>query len=32
MPDWLHPNEAGYAIWAKAMQPELDRLMALPRL
>lgn len=32
MPDLLHPNEAGYAIWAKAMQPELDRLMALPRL
>ena len=32
MPDWLHPNEAGYAIWAKAMQPELERLMALPRL
>ncbi len=32
MPDWLHPNEAGYAIWARAMQPELERLMALPRL
>lgn len=32
MPDLLHPNEAGYAIWANAMQPELDRLMALPRL
>ena len=32
MPDLLHPNEAGYAIWAKAMQPELDRLIALPRL
>lgn len=32
MPDALHPNEAGYAIWARAMQPELDRLMALPRL
>lgn len=32
MPDWLHPNEAGYAIWARAMQPELDRLLALPRL
>ncbi|MEH6434565.1 GDSL-type esterase/lipase family protein [Massilia sp. DD77] len=31
MPDLLHPNEKGYAIWAKAMQPELDRLMALPR-
>jgi lysophospholipase L1-like esterase len=32
MPDLLHPNAAGYAIWATAMQPELDRLMALPRL
>ena len=32
MPDWLHPNEAGYAIWARAMQSELERLMALPRL
>lgn len=32
MPDWLHPNAAGYAIWARAMQPELERLMALPRL
>lgn len=32
MPDLLHPNAAGYAIWAKAMQPELQRLMALPRL
>ncbi|MBQ5946721.1 1,4-beta-D-glucan glucohydrolase [Massilia sp. ST3] len=31
MPDLLHPNEKGYAIWAKAMQPELDRLMSLPR-
>lgn len=32
MPDLLHPNEAGYAIWARTMAPELDRLMALPRL
>ena len=32
MPDWLHPNEAGYAVWARAMQPELERLMALPPL
>lgn len=31
MPDLLHPNEQGYAIWARAMQPELERLMALPR-
>ncbi len=27
MPDQLHPNDAGYEIWAKAMKPELDRLM-----
>ncbi|WP_306393475.1 GDSL-type esterase/lipase family protein [Telluria beijingensis] len=32
MPDLLHPNAAGYAIWARAMQPELERLMALPPL
>lgn len=32
MPDLLHPNARGYAIWAGAMQPELDRLMALPAL
>src|SRR5665213_1616413 len=27
MPDALHPNEKGYYIWAKAMQPTLDELM-----
>ncbi|WP_229259024.1 GDSL-type esterase/lipase family protein [Duganella flavida] len=27
MPDLLHPNEKGYAIWAKAMAPELARLL-----
>jgi beta-glucosidase len=32
MPDLLHPNEQGYAIWAKAMQPQLEQLMALPPL
>lgn len=32
MPDLLHPNEAGYAIWARAMAPELARLMAMPPL
>jgi len=32
MPDLLHPNARGYAAWATAMQPALDRLMALPRL
>jgi lysophospholipase L1-like esterase len=29
MPDLLHPNEQGYALWAKAMQPELQRLLEL---
>ena len=28
MPDALHPNEAGYYIWAKAMEPKLKELMA----
>lgn len=27
MPDLLHPNARGYAIWADAMAPTLDRLM-----
>jgi lysophospholipase L1-like esterase len=27
MPDLLHPNEAGYQIWAKAMNPMIDQLM-----
>lgn len=27
MPDLLHPNEKGYEIWAKAMEPELHKLM-----
>ncbi|WP_229258300.1 GDSL-type esterase/lipase family protein [Duganella rivi] len=27
MPDLLHPNEKGYAIWAKAMAPELAKLL-----
>lgn len=32
MPDLLHPNQQGYAIWARAMQPRLEQLMALPPL
>lgn len=32
MPDLLHPNEHGYAIWMRAMQPTLERLMTLPPL
>lgn len=27
MPDFLHPNERGYAIWAQSMGPELQKLM-----
>jgi lysophospholipase L1-like esterase len=25
MPDYLHPSEAGYAIWAEAIQPTVDK-------
>jgi beta-glucosidase len=31
MPDLLHPNEKGYEIWAKAMAPELAKLLPAPR-
>jgi len=27
MPDALHPNEAGYQIWAKAIEPKLKELL-----
>lgn len=27
MPDFLHPNEKGYRIWAEAMEPTLKRLL-----
>jgi beta-glucosidase len=27
MPDLLHPNEKGYAIWAEAMEPMVKKLM-----
>jgi lysophospholipase L1-like esterase len=27
MPDLLHPNEAGYRIWARSMQPTLQKLL-----
>jgi lysophospholipase L1-like esterase len=27
MPDYLHPNEAGYRIWAKATEPKLKQLL-----
>jgi beta-glucosidase len=27
MPDQLHPNAAGYQLWAEAMQPTLQAMM-----
>ena len=27
MPDFLHPNAAGYKIWAEQMEPKLAELM-----
>ena len=27
MPDFLHPNAKGYAIWAEAMEPSVKKLM-----
>jgi beta-glucosidase len=27
MPDFLHPNEAGYRIWANATEPKLKQLL-----
>jgi lysophospholipase L1-like esterase len=27
MPDFLHPNELGYALWAHALEPTIARLM-----
>ncbi len=27
MPDFLHPNEYGYQLWAKAMEPTLAKMM-----
>ena len=28
MPDLLHPNEKGYEIWARAIAPQLNRLLS----
>lgn len=30
MPDFLHPNEKGYQIWAEAMEPTLKKLLGEP--
>jgi lysophospholipase L1-like esterase len=27
MPDYLHPNDTGYRIWARAMEPKLKQLL-----
>ena len=27
MPDFLHPNEHGYQLWADAMEPTLDKML-----
>ena len=27
MPDLLHPNAAGYRVWAEAMEPAIKRMM-----
>ena len=32
MPDFLHPNEAGYRIWAKATEPKLLELLSNPKI
>jgi lysophospholipase L1-like esterase len=31
MPDFLHPNENGYRIWASAIEPEVARLLGESR-
>jgi lysophospholipase L1-like esterase len=32
MPDYLHPNKAGYKIWAEAIEPKVARLMGERKL
>jgi beta-glucosidase len=27
MPDFLHPREKGYQVWAEAMEPTVKKLM-----
>jgi len=31
MPDFLHPNEKGYEIWASAIEPDVARLLGETR-
>jgi lysophospholipase L1-like esterase len=31
MPDYLHPNKAGYKIWAEAIEPKVAELMGEKR-
>ena len=31
MPDYLHPNETGYKIWAEAIEPKVAKLMGKKR-
>jgi len=30
MPDFLHPSDKGYQIWADAIQPEIDKILSNP--
>lgn len=32
MPDFLHPNDTGYAIWAKVMEAQIARLSGTPEV
>ena len=32
MPDALHPNDAGYAAWAAAMEPTIEELLENPKV
>jgi beta-glucosidase len=31
MPDFLHPNERGYRIWAETMEPMMQELLQEPK-
>ena len=32
MPDFLHPQAAGYALWAKAIEPKIAALTGTPEV